>query len=160
MAEQHDQVSEDNAGVKIPPPLIWVGLLVIGLAIDSPWFRLQTTSAVELIIGALVFCLGACVAAASVPRHKKGGSNIEPWKPTTTIFTDGIYGYSRNPIYLAMLIGFAGIAIAAGSLAAFPLLIIFWAILQFYVIAREERYLESKFGQEYIDYRNKVRRWI
>ncbi len=76
------------------------------------------------------------------------------------IFTDGIYGRSRNPIYLSMLIGFAGIAIGAGSLASFPLLVVFWAILQFYVIAREERYLEAKFGQQYSDYRNTVRRWL
>jgi protein-S-isoprenylcysteine O-methyltransferase Ste14 len=159
MATQKDQ-STDNAGVRVPPPMIWLILQLIGLAIDSAWFRLQLAGAAAMIVGALIFALALYVAVASIPRHKKGGSNIEPWKPTTAIFTDGIYGRSRNPIYLSMLIGFAGIAIAAGSLASVALLAVFWAILQFYVIAREERYLEFKFGQQYSDYRNTVRRWI
>ena len=159
MAEQKNSAI-DNAGVRVPPPLIWAVLQLVGLSIDSAWFRLELAGMAEMIIGALIFCLGLYFAATSIPRHKKEGSNIEPWKPTTTVFTDGIYGRTRNPIYLFMLIGFAGVAIAAGSVASFALLVIFWAILQFYVIAREERYLEAKFGQQYSDYRNTVRRWI
>ncbi len=159
MAENTDQAS-DNAGVRVPPPLIWLGLQIFGLSIDSAWFRMELAGLAEMITGGLIFCVGLYFAAASIPRHKKGGSNIEPWRPTTTVFTDGIYGRSRNPIYLGMLLGFAGIAIAAGSIASLAVLIVFWAILQFYVIAREERYLEAKFGQRYRDYRNSVRRWI
>ena len=159
MAEQKN-LATDNASVRVPPPLIWAVLLLVGLSIDSAWFRLELAGTVEMIIGALIFCLGLYFAATSIPRHKKEGSNIEPWKPTTIVFTDGIYGRTRNPIYLAMLLGFAGVAIAAGSVASFALLVILWAILQFYVIAREERYLEAKFGQQYRDYRDTVRRWI
>jgi protein-S-isoprenylcysteine O-methyltransferase Ste14 len=159
MAERTDQAI-DNAGVRIPPPLIWLVLQLVGLSIDSAWFRLELAGTVEMMIGALIFCPALYFAVASIPRHIKGGSNIQPWKPTTTVFTDGIYGRSRNPIYLSMLIGYAGIAVASGSVASFALLVVFWAILQFYVIAREERYLEAKFGQQYEDYRNTVRRWI
>lgn len=159
MTEQTDQAA-DNAGVRVPPPLIWLVLQLAGLSIDSSWFELRLAGMAEMAAGALIFCIGLFLAVAAIPRHKKSGSNIEPWKPTTTVFTDGIYGRSRNPIYLAMLVGFAGIAIAAGSIASFALLAVFWAILRFYVIAREERYLEAKFGQQYSDYRNTVRRWI
>ena len=69
---------------------------------------MELASTVEMIFGALIFCLGLYFAATSIPRHKKEGSNIEPWKPTTIVFTDGIYGRTRNPIYLAMMLGFAG----------------------------------------------------
>ncbi len=159
MAEQTDQTT-DNAGVRVPPPLIWLALQLFGLSIDSAWFRLKLASPAEMIAGGIVFAVGAYFAVSSIPRHKKGGTNIEPWKPTTTVFTDGIYGRSRNPIYFGMLLGFAGIAIGAGSTASLAVLVVFWAILQFYVIAREERYLEAKFGQQYRDYKNTVRRWV
>ena len=137
--------------MRLPPPLIWLVLQLIGLSIDSAWIRLQLAATAEMIAGAVIFCLALFIAAAAIPRHERGGSNIEPWKPTTAIFTDGVYGRSRNPIYLSMLIG---------SAASFALLVLFWAILRFYVIAREERYLEAKFGQQYNNYRNSVRRWI
>ncbi|MFP6748048.1 MAG: isoprenylcysteine carboxylmethyltransferase family protein [Alphaproteobacteria bacterium] len=140
--------------------MIWLVLQLIGLSIDSAWIRLQLAATAEMIAGAVIFCLALFIAAAAIPRHERGGSNIEPWKPTTAIFTDGVYGRSRNPIYLSMLIDFAAISIAAGCAASFALLVLFWAILRFYVIAREERYLEAKFGQQYNNYRNSVRRWI
>jgi protein-S-isoprenylcysteine O-methyltransferase Ste14 len=159
MANQEDQAI-DNAGVRIPPPLIWAVLLLIGLSIDSAWFSLELANMLEMVIGGLILCVAIYIMVVSAPRFKRAGSNIEPWKPTTTIIMDGMYARSRNPIYLAMLIGFAGFAIAAGSIASFALLVVFWAILQFYVVAREERYLEAKFGQEYTDYRNIVRRWL
>jgi protein-S-isoprenylcysteine O-methyltransferase Ste14 len=159
LTEQDDQAT-DNAGVRIPPPLIWTVLLLVGLSIDSAWFSLKLASMMEMIIGGLIFGIALFIAVASVPRHNRAGSNIEPWKPTTAVFTDGAYARSRNPIYLAMLIAFAGIAIAAGSIASLALLVVFWAILQFYVVAREERYLAAKFGQEYNKYKNAVRRWL
>ena len=159
MVERSDR-TVDNAGVKLPPPLIWLILQLAGLSIDSAWFKLQLASTAEMITGGLIVCLGLSFAVAAIPRHKKGGSNIEPWKPTTTVFTDGIYSRSRNPIYLAMLIGFAGIAIAAGSTVSLLFLVAFWAALRFYVIALEERYLEAKFGAQYRDYRDTVRRWV
>ena len=110
--------------------------------------------------GGVLAALGIALILTSVPRLKKAGSNVEPWKPTTTIVTTGVYGYSRNPIYLGMALAHGGLAIAGGSLAALASLMPSVLVIQSYVIAREERYLEAKFGKLYSDYKNRVRRWI
>jgi protein-S-isoprenylcysteine O-methyltransferase Ste14 len=87
-------------------------------------------------------------------------THIEPWKPTSAIITTGIYGYSRNPIYVAFAVSTIGIGLMANSL---------WVVMSFlpasmavYIVAikKEEVYLEQKFGEEYLNYKNKVRRWL
>ncbi|MBL4758273.1 MAG: isoprenylcysteine carboxylmethyltransferase family protein [Rhizobiales bacterium] len=150
----------DNAGVKIPPPLIFLGCLLVGLGDDSPWLNFQLAETWMMVIGGLITAAGIVLILKGAPRHKAAGSNVEPWKPTTTIMTDGLYGWSRNPIYLGMAIIHAGLALSGGSLAALVTLAPAILAIRFYVIAREERYLEAKFGDEYLAYKAKVRRWI
>ncbi len=150
----------DHAGVRVPPPLIFLVSLLLGLWFDSPWFEGRMAGIEVTIAGGICAAMGLALTILTAPRHKKAGSNVEPWKPTTTIITTGIYAYSRNPIYLGMALAHGGLAISGGSLAALVTLVLCVALIQGYVIVREERYLEAKFGQEYIDYKKRVRRWI
>ncbi len=150
----------DSAGVRVPPPFIFLGLLVAGLWYDSPWFRGELASIEATIVGAVVAVFGIVLIVTGARGHKSAGSNVEPWKPTTAIISTGIYGYSRNPIYLGMALTHGGIAIAGGSLAAGITLALCILIIRTYVIAREERYLTAKFGESYTAYKKQVRRWI
>lgn len=150
----------DNAGVRVPPPLIFLSLLLAGLYYDSPWFEGQLAATGVTVAGSVITALGIALMLLSAPRHKKAGSNVEPWKPTTTIITTGVYAYTRNPIYLGMALTHGGLAIAGGSIAALVTLVLCILVIQTYVIAREERYLEAKFGSAYTDYKSQVRRWI
>ena len=150
----------DNPGVRIPPPLIFLGFLIIGLWYDSPWFEGYLTDIKLLIMGGIIVVLGGTFILKSAPRHKEVGSNVEPWKPTTIIITNGVYAYTRNPIYLGMLIVHGGLAIAAAIISALITFAISICAIQFYVIAREESYLDSKFGDTYKACKAKVRRWI
>jgi protein-S-isoprenylcysteine O-methyltransferase Ste14 len=87
------------------------------------------------------------------------GTAVEPWKPTTAIVTTGPYRITRNPAYVGMALAYAGIAVMSDALwvlAPLPLVLL---VIDRGVIAREERYLERKFGQEYLDYKDRVRRW-
>ena len=150
----------DHAGVRIPPPLIYIAFLIAGAAFDSKWVKGDFSDTSGMLVGGVVFAIAGFIAAKSVPRHKKEGSNVEPWKPTTKIISDGLYALSRNPIYLAMAIAYAGVAIAAGSTVALVFLFPCLLLVRYYVIAREERYLGQKFGAEYQAYKDRVRRWI
>ena len=150
----------DHAGVRVPPPLIFLGFLLAGLWVDSPWFAGQMAAPAATAAGGLVAAIGIALILAAAWPHKKAGTNLEPWKPTTAIITGGLYRYSRNPIYLGMAIVHAGLAVAGGSLVALASLAGSVAVIQFYVIAREERYLEAKFGKAYGDYKARVRPWI
>ena len=155
-----EQKTIDHAGVRVPPPLIFMSFLVAGILVDSPWMNGDLAAWSVMIIGAVIFVLSGLLALKSVPRHRKEGSNVEPWKPTTKIISDGVYGRSRNPIYVAMAMLYMGIALMAGSFMAFVLLVPCLLIIRYYVIAREERYLETKFGEDYLAYKQQVRRWF
>jgi protein-S-isoprenylcysteine O-methyltransferase Ste14 len=85
---------------------------------------------------------------------------VEPWKPTTAIVTTGPYRFTRNPAYLGMALVYVGIALLAEALWVLVPLPFVLAIIDRAVIAREERYLQRKFGHEYLDYKATVRRWI
>ncbi len=150
----------DNAGVRGPPPLVFLGFLSIGLWYDSPWFEGHLAATNATIVGGVLAAFGFALILITAPRHRKAGSNIEPWKPTTAIITTGAYAYSRNPIYLGMALTHGGLAICGGSITALATLIASVLVMHFYVIAREELYLEAKFGTVYSDYKARVRRWI
>jgi protein-S-isoprenylcysteine O-methyltransferase Ste14 len=81
-------------------------------------------------------------------------------KPVPRLATDGPFRYTRNPSYLALAVIYAGIAVLRNSLWAMLLLPLVVIVIQREVIGREERYLERAFGEEYLDYKGKVRRWV
>ena len=83
-----------------------------------------------------------------------------PYKPTTGIMVDGVYRFSRNPIYIALLLIAVGVAIEANSAWVLVLAMVLFFLLRYGVVAREERYLQSKFGSTYDEYRKRVRRWV
>ena len=91
---------------------------------------------------------------------RQADTPTSPYKPVQRIATEGPFRYTRNPGYLAMTLIYAGIASLANELWATLLLPVALLVIQRGVIEREERYLEGKFGEEYLSYKAQVRRWI
>ena len=87
-------------------------------------------------------------------------TNINPFKPTTSIVSTGPFRFTRNPLYLAMTLIYLGLTLVANTGWCFPLLIPVLLLIHFGVVAREERYLERKFGESYREYRLRVRRYL
>ena len=83
-----------------------------------------------------------------------------PYKPTSAIVTSGIYGVTRNPIYVGFHFVVLAVAVGANNAWLFLAAVVLFILLWFGVVRPEERYLSGKFGAEYDDYRRKVRRWI
>ena len=158
--EAPDSDEQDHAGVRIPPPVIFIVFLAAGIVMDSPWMSGNLAALSAMGIGGVLFVISGVLALKSVPRHRKEGSNVEPWKPTTKIISDGIYGRSRNPIYVSMSLLYISLAIMAGSLIALYLVVPCLVVIRYYVIGREETYLEAKFGDDYLQYKTQVRRWF
>jgi protein-S-isoprenylcysteine O-methyltransferase Ste14 len=92
--------------------------------------------------------------------HAPSRHASNPYKPVERIATEGPFRYTRNPGYLAMAMIYTGIASLANALWAVLLLPVALLVIQRGVIEREERYLEGKFGEEYLSYKEQVRRWI
>ena len=87
-------------------------------------------------------------------------ARIRTETPTVKIVDTGVFVRSRNPIYVGAHIGTVGVAIALNSLWVLATLVPFYLIIRYGVVAREEAYLERTFGQAYLDYQARVRRWV
>lgn len=155
-------VESDSAGVHFPPPLVYLGALLLGLLAERfvslrsfgiEWRLLATT-------GVLLFVAGVGMMLAAAGLFRRLGTNAPPTQPTTLIVKTGPYRWTRNPMYLAMALIYAGLAIGFDGPIALTLLPLVLIIIQTQVIAREERYLEAKFGDEYRRYKVEVRRWL
>jgi protein-S-isoprenylcysteine O-methyltransferase Ste14 len=111
-------------------------------------------------VGGAVFATALALAAWAIATITGGGSNVPTNMPTTTIVDTGPYRFTRNPIYLGMFLGLVGLAIIFDSLWLLVALVPFAVIIRYGVVAREEAYLERKFGHAYRRYRSRVRRWL
>lgn len=151
---------KDNPGVIAPPPLIFLSGLLVGGFVSwfSPVEILSKTLAV--IAGIVLAVAGLTIILTAVVQMRRAKTNVEPWKPTTTILDEGLYAVSRNPIYLAMAMIYLGVAFLFNSFWFLPPLVLVLPAIHFGVILREEKYLERKFGDEYLNYKSIVRRWI
>ena len=151
----------DTAQVIIRPPLA-LGLAVIaGLALN--WLVPLPFLPADLPtgwLGAMVFVLALALVSWAIVTITRAGSNVPTNLPTITIVESGPYRFTRNPIYLGMFLGLIGLAIAFDNLWLLMMLVPFALVIHYGVVAREEAYLEPKFGDVYRGYRSRVRRWL
>lgn len=150
----------DTAGVIAPPPLIFLSGIAAGGVADYFYPAPLFTRPLSIIIGLPLIAAGLGIILSSLFRFKRANTKPEPWKPTTAIVADGIYKYTRNPMYLGMAFVYLGLSFAINSLWFLPFLPVVLFAIHYGVILREEAYLERKFGQEYLNYKTQVRRWI
>jgi protein-S-isoprenylcysteine O-methyltransferase Ste14 len=159
---QSDQA--DNPGVIARPPLIYLGFLIAGIVLDHVWPAVSAAQPFggsgRFAVAALLVIIGAAILTSAFGRFRAAGTNVPTPMPTTALVTSGLYSHSRNPIYIALTLIYTGLAIAADSVWSIVFLVPIFVLIRYGVIAREERYLERKFGIAYVDYRNRVRRWI
>jgi protein-S-isoprenylcysteine O-methyltransferase Ste14 len=158
-AEGQAREPRDTAGVIAPPPIIYLVFLLLGFVLESVMPDNDLPAVVQWL-GALLIVAGLALGFGFERALKRADTPANPFKPTQSIATDGVYRFTRNPAYLSMTIVYVGIALAADAPWALVLLIPATLVIQFGVIAREERYLERSFGDEYLSYKQRTRRWI
>jgi protein-S-isoprenylcysteine O-methyltransferase Ste14 len=154
--------STDVAGVIALPPFIFLSFLVLATVLEVviPLPILATNATVRFVAGALFAACGFVIIGMGTRRFIAAGTNIPPNLPTTALVVDGIYARTRNPLYLGMILVYVALSTAAGSLWAILLALPLLWVINVGVIAREERYLERKFGDAYRTYRQRVGRWV
>lgn len=147
--------------VRFPPPLVWIGFLLLGYAADRlaelPRFDV---GAVAQVLASLLFFGGLAMVLWALDSFRRASERPEPWTGSETMVRGALYRISRNPMYLGMALCAVGIGVWFGSWAMLlGAALATWTIDRL-VISREEAYLEARFGDQYRAYRRRVRRWI
>ncbi len=152
--------NKDNPGVIAPPPLIYAGALAAGLLANRLYPISFLPRPVSRALGWPAVLAGLAIGFFGFREMKRAETNVDPYKPTTAIVEAGPYRYTRNPLYVGMTLIYAGFTARANALPAALVLPAALAVMRRGVIEREERYLERKFGDEYLQYKARVRRWL
>lgn len=155
-----EQARADSAGVRVPPPLIYIAGLLVGAALEQVVATPDLPGVWALLAAVVGIVLAVLLDGGAMRRFLRSRTAMEPWKPSSALVTTGPYRFTRNPMYLGMAVLYLGIALTFGLLWSVALLPVVLVVVDRYVIAREERYLTRRFGESYLQYREQVRRWL
>ena len=155
------QSNERGAEVHFPPPLVFVGFILLGVALQyivgpipfpaSPWVR---------AIGIVVVVAGLVLMVAAVREFRRTGQDPKPWKPSPELVLQGPYLFTRNPMYVGVTGVQFGLGLALGNLWISLLAPCALAVVHFMAVLPEEKYLGEKFGNSYGEYCRRVRRYL
>jgi len=149
-----------GADVRLPPPLSFAMTILLAALFDRRWPWPISEGVWATALGWVLVAIAILLLGAATQQFRRHRTAVEPWKPTTTLMTDGLFAYSRNPVYVALVLLTVGLGFTGNNLwlalAGLPAaLLVYWT-----AIRKEEHYLERKFGEDYRRYCQRVRRWL
>ena len=151
---------EDRPGVRIPPPLLFLIPILASVVIEHFMPTTFVLGPIRWIAGVFLFACGFALNVVGLITQKRAGTDPIPFNPTIKIVSHGLYRFSRNPMYIGFAFWTLGLAVLLNSVWALCAVPIGLVLIDRMVVAREEMYLERKFGEEYLSYKSRVRRWI
>jgi protein-S-isoprenylcysteine O-methyltransferase Ste14 len=161
MTSDHNKQDRDRPNVIPWPPILYVIVPLLAYALHRIWpLNPVIDEPPARMIGWLFLLAGLCFGTAGILRFRRLGTAIHPTAPATVLATGGIYAWSRNPMYLGVVLAMLGVAIAAEWTWLFVLSLVLPVLLWHLAIKREEAHLERAFGAAYDAYRGRVRRWL
>jgi protein-S-isoprenylcysteine O-methyltransferase Ste14 len=153
----------DAAAVRFPPPLIPLATILLGGLFDRFWpidLGFVRSAPIRYGIGGLVMTCALTLASWAIAHFRQSGQDEKPWTTTTAIVGAGPYRFTRNPMYLAMVLLCVGAAVLLSNWWILALTPVCAFALWWFAIRPEEAYLENKFGENYRAYKRRVRRWL
>lgn len=158
--KQCKTTNKERPLTKVAPPAVFIVSLLLGIIIDYLYSSQFISCYINVWLGIPVLLLGISLHLYSIRTLKKAGTTFHANKAATKLVWNGPYRYSRNPIYLGMVIIYMGISLLINNAWLFLLLIPVFITLHVFVIKPEEAHLHRTFGNKYSDYCREVRRWI
>ncbi|NQV99097.1 MAG: isoprenylcysteine carboxylmethyltransferase family protein [Rhodospirillales bacterium] len=152
---------EIPAGASRLVPPAWMGLAIIAMGII--WYVVPGRQIIVppySYIGGVIFVVGLALAIYGKRQFDHAGTPVRPFTKTTAVVDTGPFRFSRNPMYLAMVIGLIGVAVLFGKVAPFVMVPLFILWIRAKFINHEEQLMEARFGHTYLDYKARVRRWL
>jgi protein-S-isoprenylcysteine O-methyltransferase Ste14 len=156
------QSKHGGANVRFPPPLVFLGLIGVGVALQHWVWPLTLPLALwpRIVAGVVVALGGLGMAVAARAWFTRTGQDPAPWRPSPQLLVQGIYRYTRNPMYIGLTLLELGIGIALGNGWIATLAPIGLVIVHFLAVLPEEAYLTDKFGESYLAYKSSVSRYL
>lgn len=161
--EDDMDIDKSSANIRVWPPLAFIVGLVFGYLIDCfSWWTIGIPLGhwLERAIGWTALVAGFAIMMTAIGLFKKAGTETEPWKQVSAFVTEGVYRWTRNPMYLGMCLIYVGVAFLSDSLVTLLLLapVFFWVTRE--VIEKEEAFMAARFGEPYLAYKASTRRWF
>lgn len=163
MPDETKKKLETICGVNVlrfPPPLIAAVILLICMGINVVWPAPPDWTVKKPVLGLLLIILGFIPMNWAWHIFQSRATTLHPTGRATELVTQGPFRFTRNPIYLGLTIVLAGWALVLGTLPALFAPLVFMLVMNFVFIPFEERRLSTLFGQSYLDYKSRVRRWL
>lgn len=151
---------ETRGPLLVPPPVIYVAALLIGLALNRLWPVPLLPASWAYLLGALVLVASAVILVPAFTRFRRAGTPFDVRKPASALITDGPYRFSRNPGYVSLTLFYLGVGLLLNNLSVLLMVVPALLVMDLWVVPREERHLEQRFGEQYARYKKSVRRWI
>jgi protein-S-isoprenylcysteine O-methyltransferase Ste14 len=148
--------------LKIPPPAVAAAVLGIMWIVSAVSPAVELPAAFRTVAASIIGLAAAAIVLAAALSFRRAKTTINPMKPETTsnLVTSGIYGMSRNPMYLGLLVTLIAWALLLSTVWAFLGPLVFLLYIRRFQIGPEEKVLAEKFGASYADYAARVRRWL
>ena len=160
MQAKEPMANHDSAGVRFPPPLVFLGFALLGPLIGRFAGDRHFGGDWATLLGVALLGGGIALAALAMLRFRQNQTPIPPVTSTRVIVDTGVYAITRNPMYLALATMQLGLGVLLDSGWSALLVLASLAVIRTQVIAREEAYLTAKFGPVYRDYQARVPRWL
>ncbi len=154
-------MTESDLSIDVPfsPPLVYIGLLIVGIVAGNFIPTALPSSVFALAVG-IPLALAGIYLLVNSDRAFARADTPPDFRPVKAVVTEGPYRHTRNPMYISFSLIYAGIGVAFESFVALLVLSAAVVLIDRMIIPREEQYLEQRFGEEYLRYKAKVRRWI
>jgi protein-S-isoprenylcysteine O-methyltransferase Ste14 len=154
------QSGPHGPGVRIHPPLTYAGSILGGIGIDRMWPLPMPLGLHGPLYAGAIIALVMMLAGLCLYEFHQADTDVRPDRPDNALITTGPYCYSRNPLYIGLTLIQVAAAIGLDNAWVLAMSVLSVLVITRYAIRREERYLEHLFGPAYLDYKQRVRRWI
>ncbi len=152
--------ASSGPGIRIPPPVIYVAALAVGFVLNYLWPMSPLSGSSRYVIGLGLPLVSLHIMPPVLRRFRRAGTPFDPRKAASVLITDGPYRFSRNPSYVSLTLLYLGVGIILNNGWILLLVVPVLLVMDLWVVRKEERHLETKFGEDYLRYKATVRRWL
>ncbi len=153
-------VEASSGPIRIPPPVIYVAALAIGFVLNYLWPMSPFSGSSRYVIGSLLIAVNVLIMPPVLRRFRRAGTAFDVRKAASVLITDGPYRFSRNHSYVSLTLLYLGIGSLLNNGWILILVAPVFLVMDLWVVRKEERHLERKFGEDYLRYKAAVRRWL